>query len=458
MGKHRRRNRFGSQRTLLLFLVFTSIGLVFFVVDTDRRSAATLATLTVPPEVFFHNQLSLAISEKDDDTLRLPRSELQPALDTIAAWESFFLRKKNEVNGDEWDIVYQTWHDAETWEALAPEDIDRMDNFLNGHKEFLAELRRVSALGGPMAAVPPYPETMDMEHLREARDSARFLALNIVYRARSGDGEAAAADIATGFLFAAAMAPEPNLISQFTRYGCAMITYHAILDAFPPGMMGENEVARIFLEVQKDPGRAPLLPTLVENRNTYVNHIATLLEGDWADRYSNMNRTIYFSSSGLRQKASQFVFSSPLARPWIKRDLSNASEVGTRIANVALLPYYEALQHYETLDVGFAPYTWQLAQSLPSTLGSQARHEALLQLLQLGLTLEQFAIPPETLDVLTEQFPEATLTDPFSGMPFIYRPNGDSFLLYSVGRNGTDDGGQHNFVHGDIVWRGVHSE
>ena len=43
--------------------------------------------------------------------------------------------------------------------------------------------------------------------------------------------------------------------------------------------------------------------------------------------------------------------------------------------------------------------------------------------------------------------------DPFSGRPFIYRPKGDGFLIYSLGRNRRDDGGVggRNLTEGDLV-------
>lgn len=54
-----------------------------------------------------------------------------------------------------------------------------------------------------------------------------------------------------------------------------------------------------------------------------------------------------------------------------------------------------------------------------------------------------------------------TRVDPFSGKPYLYRPEGSGYLLYSVSLNGKDDGGQPtphvkaqiDFRSGDWIWR-----
>jgi len=43
---------------------------------------------------------------------------------------------------------------------------------------------------------------------------------------------------------------------------------------------------------------------------------------------------------------------------------------------------------------------------------------------------------------------------PSTGERYVYEPSKDTFLLYSLGRNQEDDGGRHQRVTGDIVWRG----
>ena len=48
---------------------------------------------------------------------------------------------------------------------------------------------------------------------------------------------------------------------------------------------------------------------------------------------------------------------------------------------------------------------------------------------------------PETLDALVPTYLREVPRDPFSGTPLIYRRTRDAYLVYSVDRNGKDDGG-----------------
>ena len=49
---------------------------------------------------------------------------------------------------------------------------------------------------------------------------------------------------------------------------------------------------------------------------------------------------------------------------------------------------------------------------------------------------------PESMDQLIPNYIKNALDDPFGTGPLVYRRNGDDkYVLYSVGYNGTDDGG-----------------
>jgi len=50
---------------------------------------------------------------------------------------------------------------------------------------------------------------------------------------------------------------------------------------------------------------------------------------------------------------------------------------------------------------------------------------------------------PKSLSLLELAGQSKYLIDPFSGQPFVYKPNSESFLLYSVSEDNTDNGGKH---------------
>ena len=90
--------------------------------------------------------------------------------------------------------------------------------------------------------------------------------------------------------------------------------------------------------------------------------------------------------------------------------------------------------------------------------GAALCFQARLRLLICGLALRNYSVenvnPPERLaDLVPDYLPEVPL-DPFSGKPLVYRREATGYVLYSVWRDGQDDGGQpmdEEYVFGDML-------
>jgi hypothetical protein len=115
---------------------------------------------------------------------------------------------------------------------------------------------------------------------------------------------------------------------------------------------------------------------------------------------------------------------------------------------------------------------WNFAASFCPIFAREAQKFAFIQssldLARVACALERHRLAegeyPATLDVLAPRFIEKLPRDIINGLPLHYRrTDGGRFLLYSVGWNGTDDGGiivrEKNRVHaaldkdnGDWVW------
>jgi hypothetical protein len=118
-----------------------------------------------------------------------------------------------------------------------------------------------------------------------------------------------------------------------------------------------------------------------------------------------------------------------------------------------------------------SPFKILAAVSIPNFVEAEKRtayNQTLVNEGQIACALERYKLAngyyPETLDALAPQFIEKIPHDIIGGQPLHYRRTDDGkFLLYSVGWNETDDGGQEvspqtknggmDYTKGDWVWQ-----
>jgi hypothetical protein len=103
------------------------------------------------------------------------------------------------------------------------------------------------------------------------------------------------------------------------------------------------------------------------------------------------------------------------------------------------------------LSRNFNPITWVLSwqQSRRTRQRAQMRHNRVvahvrLHMLELALRCYEAdqGHPPATLEQLVPQYLQRVPSDPFSGKPMVYQSQGTSWIVYSVGEDGVDDGGK----------------
>jgi hypothetical protein len=98
----------------------------------------------------------------------------------------------------------------------------------------------------------------------------------------------------------------------------------------------------------------------------------------------------------------------------------------------------------------YSPYKVQALMLFPaisSTVRKSAAIQVSIDLARVACALERYRLAngqyPEALDALTPQFIEQLPHDIINGQPLHYRrTDSGQFILYSVGWNGTDDGGR----------------
>jgi hypothetical protein len=170
----------------------------------------------------------------------------------------------------------------------------------------------------------------------------------------------------------------------------------------------------------------------------------------------------------LRWSPSAFFYQNELAFAQLHEQLIQPLlDITNRIVSPAAVRRADAVVQGEMKH--YNPYKVQALMAFPAITASVskfARIQAQVDLARVACALERFRLSngdyPETLDGLAPRFIAQLPHDIINGQPLHYRRMEDGkFLLYSLGWNETDDGGQvvlNNYgavdkERGDWVWR-----
>ena len=233
-----------------------------------------------------------------------------------------------------------------------------------------------------------------------------------------------------------------------------------------------------LVSIQKQLQRIDLLPLAAEafqSERAGIRHILeTYTASEIEDLFSSVDPKPNFRQ---RLKDPKYLLFTFAPRGWVYQNITAMCILEQKAidsvgdTNQILFPRKTAEQKRELLAVGAhpSPYNFLAATAVPlffkaaQTIGRNqtAVNEALV-----ACALERYHLAhseyPETLDALTFQFIEKLPHDIIGGDPLHYRRTEDGkFLLYSVGWNETDDGGQvvlnkdgaEDREKGDWVWQ-----
>ena len=194
---------------------------------------------------------------------------------------------------------------------------------------------------------------------------------------------------------------------------------------------------------------------LAEMENRYVDAARSYLD---AIRFGNETSRGGFIITRLVGVACEAIGGSPLAKLVPKLEPDEAQSVITVLEKVdAARVTWEEVRRNESrfsryqLRKGFNPILWAITrwQHWRSVQRGATRHKRIVareRLLTAELALRCYRSEqgraPTALEQLVPKYLQRAPSDPFSGHPLVYRPQGANWLLYSVGEDGVDDGGQ----------------
>jgi len=391
-----------------------------------------------------------------------PDEATRELVDNVKAAEAILTRADTMFRENTaWNEVYDDLFSRpqSTWSAA---DWERLSDVLVENSDVLAEVYALANGNGPL-----YPLDfsqgyhLPLPHLSTVRSMARLLQASAISRAHSGDEAGAAADLLAGVRLSSRLEEEPLIISQLVRVAIDAIMYQGVIESFPPGEIPPELLAQLSAhhEARDLPGALTAMWQMEGNMG--VEFMSGIMNGGWQSGQAQL-REFFPHSQFPGGDWAATIYASPFARPWQHLDMIAFGQAMDAFEPTLAQPFYEARPVIEEIQgyIDSLPRTRAVTHGLvPAMMAihrSMARAQTYQYLLSLGAAVESYANENGTYPAnLGDLQGDTSIIDPHTGAPFQYRTDGDTFQLYSVGPDLTDDGGEHDVIDGDIVWRGT---
>ncbi|HET6453587.1 MAG TPA: hypothetical protein VFI02_04230, partial [Armatimonadota bacterium] len=277
-------------------------------------------------------------------------------------------------------------------------------------------------------------------HFAQMRPMAKLLEANALLEARDGDMDEAVRSVELSFKVSRSLKDDPSIIGELVRIAVLRMSCQSLREILQYGSISEAQARRLDSTLSQ-PGMLPSFDRAMQGERCFGFWAFELVRGTPASL-----PTFLQGSGGTARFPALW---KALGDVW--RPISYADElVYLRLMNeeIGLMrrPYREIHSQFEDLD-RIPRYAILTRVVFPIFSHATARRDEVMAGIQasriiLGLQAykDRYGYYPANLNALKSQLGWTVPTDPFSGKDFIYKPQGNGFVLYSVGENLKDDG------------------
>ncbi|MHC4713269.1 MAG: hypothetical protein ACYTAN_08380 [Planctomycetota bacterium] len=297
--------------------------------------------------------------------------------------------------------------------------------------------------------VDPGQVSAALPHLSNARRCARLLSLGILLASLEGRGEEGMALARDGLALSRSLAEEPTLISSLVGMAISSITLsHNLQRLISSCELSDGELAALQEDLERYAAEFSIRPGL-EGELVQLSAIfealmtGELVFGELLGRDAQLVDSVLAKMPGWVKggylKCDQAAATDFYLDLFGAIEVSSVSEVEKKMSGVMA----------ELVESPFI-FSRMLVPAI-----SRAHLQGELTRARLKATAAAIAALrfkkaegrwPDRLDELVGRYIEAVPLDPMTGAPLIYKVLDDGIVVYSVGKNGKDDGGKPDLV------------
>jgi hypothetical protein len=330
-------------------------------------------------------------------------------------------------------------------------------------------------------------------HLEQFKIAVQWLGSSEFYNLHQGKTADACIDVRAMLAFVKSETNERFEISQLIRFAVAGISANATWDILQTTNVSDKDLARLQQDWQSLDFIAPLrkaflferinerqlLNQLQEsptNLDNEVGWVASVAMEDWTNDSDDEHSIFQKVKNEISTQWDKFQWRWFWSYTDEVRGLQMWQGVIDGTQMMETNNSFQLVQSYMKANfagVGFDsvknnPYAIisQYANSQFATIHKVATVEIARNVVTTAIALKRYELRhhqlPATLDELTPDLLKTVPIDCMDGQPLRYRPKADgTFLLYSVGENGVDDGGDPSLEKGvtssNYFWQNPHA-
>ncbi len=363
-----------------------------------------------------------------------------------------------------------SWYPTNTWADLRAQLDERQSNLRDFRKLLENPVLDFNYdYSDPKKFIPALAP-----HLSQVKWAIRWLEASEFYNLHEGKAADACIDIRAILAFVKAPTNERFWVSQLTRLAFARIAADATWNLLQATNVSDANLAQLQQDWQALKFMVPLRNAFLFERVDelrLVNHLRqtpTNLDAQvaWTEGFKPMEggADARIGKNSFLWKAKEKISSFWDALQWrwfwsYKDEMRGVQMWQAVIDGTQMLETNRSFQSAQSFvitnftQIGFDsvkdnPYAMisQYAHNQLSAMKRLAEVETARSVVVAAIALKRYELQhlhlPDSLDELIPQFLKSVPTDFMDGQPLRYRRNPDgTFLLYSVGENGVDDGG-----------------
>jgi len=277
--------------------------------------------------------------------------------------------------------------------------------------------------------------------------ATRLIGFDAFLAAEKGDVRSATERIRSGLGYASKVAQERTLISHLISVAETRM-FLSFLEAVCRGRSVDDEILLgLIADLEPGPWRERLARSISGERILALERGSAMIKGGSrvmaGEKLSN--RLLYW-----------------LLRPILKEEVRWQQKKLIAWERIAKEPYFQQRDVLKT-DAAFTervPWYFKLTGfweggAYGTVFLKSAQLEATFLAAQTGLACRLYksrtGAYPESLEALVPGILKEVPIDPFTGKPFVYRREGEGFIVYSLGSNEKDDGGRSTYMITQMV-------